>query len=104
VSDLAQQLGFGCEDRLLIVNCDDVGSSHSANVAAFRAMTYGIATSASLTRPTLSSRDTDIEHGWPSSHHHGRSWVGQKRASSKPSPPRASVTCRRLVGPLFKTR
>ena len=48
---LAQRLGFGPEDRLLIVNCDDVGSSHSANVAAFRAMTYGIATSASLMVP-----------------------------------------------------
>ncbi|TWD19033.1 MULTISPECIES: ChbG/HpnK family deacetylase [unclassified Sphingobium] len=48
---LAERLGFGREDRLLIVNCDDVGSSHSANVAAFRAMTYGIATSASLMVP-----------------------------------------------------
>lgn len=48
---LVERLGFGCEDRLLIVNCDDVGSSHSANVAAFRAMTCGIATSASLMVP-----------------------------------------------------
>jgi predicted glycoside hydrolase/deacetylase ChbG (UPF0249 family) len=49
--DLTERLGFGREDRLLIINCDDVGSSHSANVAAFRAMTYGIATSASLMVP-----------------------------------------------------
>lgn len=48
---LTQRLGFSPEARLLIVNCDDVGSSHSANVAAFRAMTYGIATSASLMVP-----------------------------------------------------
>ena len=48
---LNRTLGFRAEDRLLIVNCDDVGSSHSANVAAFRAMTYGIATSASLMVP-----------------------------------------------------
>lgn len=48
---LAQRLGFSPDARLLIVNCDDVGSSHSANVAAFRAMTYGIATSASLMVP-----------------------------------------------------
>lgn len=48
---LNQTLGFLAEDRILIVNCDDVGSSHSANVAAFRAMTYGIATSASLMVP-----------------------------------------------------
>lgn len=48
---LAQRLGYRPEDRLIIVNCDDVGSSHSANVAAFRAITYGIATSASLMVP-----------------------------------------------------
>lgn len=49
--DLIERLGFDPEARLLIVNCDDVGSSHSANVAAFRAMTYGVATSASLMVP-----------------------------------------------------
>ncbi|MCP1556806.1 UNVERIFIED_ORG: putative glycoside hydrolase/deacetylase ChbG (UPF0249 family) [Methylobacterium sp. SuP10 SLI 274] len=51
VPSLARQLGFHANDRLLIVNCDDVGSSHSANVAAFRAMTYGFATSASVMVP-----------------------------------------------------
>lgn len=51
IGSLAQRLGFSPGARLLIVNCDDVGSSHSANVAAFRAMTYGIATSASLMVP-----------------------------------------------------
>lgn len=48
---LAERLGFGAEDRLLIVNCDDLGSSHSANVATFRSMVYGVATSASLMVP-----------------------------------------------------
>ncbi|MGE8131181.1 ChbG/HpnK family deacetylase [Methylobacterium sp. NPDC080182] len=51
VLSLARQLGFHPNDRLLIVNCDDVGSSHSANVAALRAMTYGVATSASVMVP-----------------------------------------------------
>lgn len=51
IGSLAQRIGFSPDARLLIVNCDDVGSSHSANVAAFRAMTYGIATSASLMVP-----------------------------------------------------
>ncbi|ARR57575.1 hypothetical protein HY78_29080 (plasmid) [Rhizorhabdus wittichii DC-6] len=51
VVQLSERLGFGPEDRLLIVNCDDLGSSHSANVAAFRAITYGLATSASLMVP-----------------------------------------------------
>src|SRR5882757_161812 len=43
---LAERLGYGPEDRLLIVNCDNLGSSHSANVAIFRSMADGVATSA----------------------------------------------------------
>jgi hypothetical protein len=35
---LAQRPGYGQEDRLLIVNCDDLGCSHSANVAILRSM------------------------------------------------------------------
>jgi hypothetical protein len=34
---LAERLGYRPDDRLLIVNCDDLGSSHSANVATFGA-------------------------------------------------------------------
>lgn len=48
---LAERLGYEPEDRLLIVNCDDLGSSHSANVATFRSMVYGVATSATLMVP-----------------------------------------------------
>jgi chitin disaccharide deacetylase len=48
---LAERLGYGPEDRLLVVNCDDLGSSHSANVATFRSLAYGVATSASLMVP-----------------------------------------------------
>jgi hypothetical protein len=48
---LAERLGYGPDDRLLIVNCDDLGSSHGANAATLRAMTAGIATSASLMVP-----------------------------------------------------
>ena len=51
IGNLVERLGFLAEDRLLIINCDDVGSSHSANVAAYRAMVYGVATSASLMVP-----------------------------------------------------
>jgi hypothetical protein len=50
-TNLAQRLGYRSDDRLLIVNCDDLGSSHSANVATFRAMVYGVATSATLMVP-----------------------------------------------------
>lgn len=48
---LAERLGYSPEQRLLIVNCDDLGSSHAANVATYRAMVYGVATSATLMVP-----------------------------------------------------
>jgi predicted glycoside hydrolase/deacetylase ChbG (UPF0249 family) len=54
---LAERLGHGWEDRLLIVNCDDLGSSHSANVATFRAMVDGVATSATLMVPCPWARE-----------------------------------------------
>ena len=54
---LAERLGYGAEDRLLIVNCDDLGSSHAANVATFRSMIYGVATSATLMVPCPWARE-----------------------------------------------
>ena len=54
---LVERLGYGPESRLLIVNCDDLGSSHSANVATFRSMAYGIATSATLMVPCPWARE-----------------------------------------------
>lgn len=54
---LAERLGHGPADRLLIVNCDDLGSSHSANVATFRSMVYGVATSATLMVPCPWARE-----------------------------------------------
>src|ERR1700720_3844269 len=54
---LAQRLGHGQDDRLLIVNCDDLGSGHGANVATYRAMIYGVATSATLMVPCPWARE-----------------------------------------------
>lgn len=54
---LVEKLGHGAETRLLIVNCDDLGSSHSANVATLRAMAEGIATSATLMVPCPWARE-----------------------------------------------
>jgi predicted glycoside hydrolase/deacetylase ChbG (UPF0249 family) len=48
---LLQRLGHGPDDRLLIVNCDDLGSSHAANAAIAAAMRRGVATSATLMVP-----------------------------------------------------
>ena len=54
---LAERLGYGPDARLLIVNCDDLGSSHSANVAIARAMDQGVATSATLMVPCPWARE-----------------------------------------------
>ena len=35
---LAERLGFGRDDRIAIVHCDDVGMCHAANVGAFEAL------------------------------------------------------------------
>ncbi len=50
-STLVERLGQAAGDRLLIINCDDLGSSHAANLAAAAAMDAGIATSATLMVP-----------------------------------------------------
>jgi hypothetical protein len=54
---LVERLGYRPDDRLLIVNCDDLGSSHSANVATFRSMVDGVATSATLMVPCPWARE-----------------------------------------------
>ncbi|MFN8053040.1 MAG: polysaccharide deacetylase family protein [Acidimicrobiales bacterium] len=51
MATLAEQLGYSSDDRLLIVNCDDLGMSHAANEGCFRALRSGIATSATLMVP-----------------------------------------------------
>src|SRR5215469_11269197 len=48
---LAERLGYGPDARLVILNCDDLGSSHSANLAALEAVEQGVATSATLMVP-----------------------------------------------------
>jgi predicted glycoside hydrolase/deacetylase ChbG (UPF0249 family) len=51
VTILAERLGFHADDRLLIVNCDDLGSSQAANAGVYDALRNGTATSASLMVP-----------------------------------------------------
>jgi predicted glycoside hydrolase/deacetylase ChbG (UPF0249 family) len=64
---LAERLGYRAEDRLLIVNCDDLGSSHSANIASFRSMVHGVATSATLTVPCPWAREASrMSRAFPS--------------------------------------
>jgi hypothetical protein len=50
-ASLAERLGYGADERLLIVNCDDLGSSHAANTAIEESIRRGFATSATLMVP-----------------------------------------------------
>ena len=54
---LAERLGYRGDQRVMIVNCDDLGSSHAANVAIARAFDAGVATSATLMVPCPWARE-----------------------------------------------
>jgi chitin disaccharide deacetylase len=57
VTTLAERLGHAPGDRLLIVNCDDLGMCHSANEGIYDALRFGLATSASLMVPCPWARE-----------------------------------------------
>src|ERR1700722_17969205 len=48
---LAERLGHPADAKLLILNCDDLGFCHAANVGVYDALRQGLATSASLMVP-----------------------------------------------------
>jgi predicted glycoside hydrolase/deacetylase ChbG (UPF0249 family) len=54
---LASRLGYPDDAKLLIVNCDDLGSSHAANVGVYEALRDGVATSATLMVPCPWARE-----------------------------------------------
>ncbi|MDQ1480156.1 MAG: hypothetical protein QOI44_1017 [Actinomycetota bacterium] len=54
---LAERLGYAPDARLLIFNCDDLGSSRAANVAIYEALRDGLATTATLMVPCPWARD-----------------------------------------------
>jgi len=51
MSPLAERLGFSADDRIVIINCDDLGMCHAANEGVYDALRAGVATSASLMVP-----------------------------------------------------
>jgi predicted glycoside hydrolase/deacetylase ChbG (UPF0249 family) len=61
-SPLAERLGYPPDARLVIVNCDDLGSSRSANVGVYDALRNGLGTSASLMVPCPWARDAAAQY------------------------------------------
>jgi len=57
VTTLAERLGRDADARLLIVNCDDLGISHAANLGVYDSLRDGLATSATLMVPCPWARD-----------------------------------------------
>jgi chitin disaccharide deacetylase len=51
VPTLAERLGYDRNAKLLILNCDDLGFCHAANVGVYQALRDGLGTSASLMVP-----------------------------------------------------
>ncbi|HEY2813556.1 MAG TPA: polysaccharide deacetylase family protein [Acidimicrobiales bacterium] len=57
MTTLAEQLGYGPDERLLIINCDDLGSSYAANIGCYEALRDGLATSSTLMVPCPWARE-----------------------------------------------
>ncbi|HXW34970.1 MAG TPA: polysaccharide deacetylase family protein [Acidimicrobiales bacterium] len=51
MTTLVERLGYPSDAKLVIINCDDLGFCHAANVGTYEALSKGIATSASLMVP-----------------------------------------------------
>ena len=51
VSTLAERLGYAPDAKLVIISCDDLGSSHAANIGVYAALREGAAACASLMVP-----------------------------------------------------
>jgi predicted glycoside hydrolase/deacetylase ChbG (UPF0249 family) len=62
MTTLAGRLGYAADAKLLIVNCDDLGMTHSANVGIYAALRHGRATSASLMVPCPWARDAAAQY------------------------------------------
>ncbi|MCB1015269.1 MAG: polysaccharide deacetylase family protein [Acidimicrobiales bacterium] len=57
MTSLAERLGHAPDARLLIVNCDDLGVTHAANLGVYDALRDGAGTSASLMVPAPWARE-----------------------------------------------
>ena len=62
MTTLAERLGHPPDARLLIVNCDDLGSTYAANVGVYESLRNGVATSATLMVPCPWAREAAARH------------------------------------------
>lgn len=62
MTTLAERLGHGPDDRLLIVTCEGLGESHASTVGSYEALRDGLATTASLMLPCPWSRGAAAEY------------------------------------------
>lgn len=62
MSTLAEELGHPADTRLVIINCDDLGSSHAANLGSYGALRDGLATSATLMVPCPWAREAAAQY------------------------------------------
>lgn len=62
MSELAERLGHGPDDRLVIISADGLGLSHAANAAIYEALRDGLATSAALMVPAPWAREAGSRH------------------------------------------
>src|SRR6185437_13718217 len=59
---LAQRLGYPAGAKLVIINADDLGSCHSANVGVFECLATGTVTSATLMVPCPWAREASSRY------------------------------------------
>jgi predicted glycoside hydrolase/deacetylase ChbG (UPF0249 family) len=59
---LAERLGYDAGDRLLILSCDELGTSHAANVGTYDALRAGLAATAALMVPAPWAREAAARH------------------------------------------
>lgn len=62
---LASELGYGEQEKLLIINADDFGSCHSVNIGIQQLLTDGIVSSATLMMPCGWAREAAL---WSARH------------------------------------
>jgi predicted glycoside hydrolase/deacetylase ChbG (UPF0249 family) len=60
--NLAQRLGYTADAKLVIINADDLGSCHSANVGVFECLATGTVTSATLMVPCPWAREASSRY------------------------------------------